>query len=271
MQMIEKTNRSFATRVFWGFWAVVFGLTLWQGLAWFVEWHREVPFPTPGQTFAEFFRLLQGAPLLEFSLWHHLGVSLLRWVEGFGIGLSIGLLYAFLASWWRPFRLITMPTIEVLQLIPGLAWVPVAILVFGLNHTATVAMIAVTAFPTIAIAGVMGIQSVDKRFVRAGQMLGADSLTLFWTVKIPGALPHLLSGLRIGLGSAWRVLVAAEMIVGSGDGLGFAIIQSRWTMDYISAFVCILVIALAGLGLERLVIKPLERRTVQRWGMSHDN
>ena len=87
---------------------------------------------------------------------------------------------------------------------------------------------------------------------------------------LPSALPHILSGTRIALGVSWRVLVAAEMVVGSGKGLGFAIIQSRWTMDYVSAFVCIIIIALIGLGLERLILLPLERRTIKRWEMSHE-
>jgi ABC-type nitrate/sulfonate/bicarbonate transport system permease component len=214
--------------------------------------------------------MLTGTPYLDHSIYHHLYVSFERWAEGFGIGLGTGLAYAFLVGWWRPLRRITMPTVEVLQVVPGLAWIPVAILLFGLNHTATVAMIALTTFPAVAIAGVMGIHSVDKRYIRAGRMFGANPLTLFATVFVPGALPHLLSGLRIALGAAWRVLVAAEMIVGSGDGLGYSIIQSRWTMDYVSAFVCIGLIAAVGLALERLFLAPLERRTIRRWGMSHE-
>lgn len=157
-----------------------------------------------------------------------------------------------------------------MQVIPGLAWIPVAILLFGLNQAATVAIITLTTFPAVAIAGVMGVRSVDARYVRAARMCGAGPWALFATVFLPGALPHLLSGLRIALGAAWRVLVAAEMIVGSGDGLGYAIIQSRWTMDYASAFACIAIIATLGLGMERLVLLPLERRTVERWGLSHD-
>jgi ABC-type nitrate/sulfonate/bicarbonate transport system permease component len=195
--------------------------------------------------------------------------ALLGWGEGFGLGLAAGISYALIAGWWRPVRLVTMPTVEVLQLVPGLAWVPVAILTFGLSHASTVAMIAITAFPPVAIAGVMGVQSVDGRYVRAARMCGASSLSLLTTVLLPGALPHLLSGLRIGLGASWRVLVAAEMIVGSGDGLGYAILQSRWTLDYVSAFACIAVIASLGLAMERLFLLPLERRTLQRWGMRH--
>jgi ABC-type nitrate/sulfonate/bicarbonate transport system permease component len=102
-------------------------------------------------------------------------------------------------------------------------------------------------------------------------MLGAGRKTLFLRVLLPGSLPQILSGLRIGLGNGWRVLVAAEMIVGTGTGLGYAIIQARWTLDYASAFVCIIVICLVGLATERLIFSPLEKKTVERWGLSRQD
>lgn len=250
--------------------AWIFGLGLWQVVAWIVTAVRGVPFPTPWECASVLWEMLQGTVFLEHTIYHHTGVSLLRWGEGFGIGLLSGLAYALLVGWSASMRHLTMPTVEVLQVIPGLAWIPVAILLFGLNQTATVTIITLTTFPAVAIAGVMGVRSVDARYVRAARMCGAGPWALFATVFLPGALPHLLSGLRIALGAAWRVLVAAEMIVGSGDGLGYAIIQSRWTMDYASAFACIAIIAMLGLGMERLVLLPLERRTVERWGLSHD-
>lgn len=253
----------------WTLGATALGLVSWQMLAVIVHSTRGVPFPTPGACLSLLVDLLGGQPFLEHSIYHHLWASMVRWAEGFGLGVGAGLVYALLAGWSRPLRLLSMPTVEVLQVIPGLAWIPVAILLFGLNQTATVMMIAVTAFPAVAIAGVMGVRAVDQRYVRAARMCGAGALTCFATVYLPGALPHLLSALRIALGAAWRVLVAAEMIVGAGDGLGYAIIQSRWTMDYVGAFVCIALIAGIGLTLERLLLAPLERRTIARWGLRH--
>lgn len=258
-------------RVAWTCAAWAFGLGLWQAVAFSVTAMRGIPFPTPIECLRSLADLLGGTVFLEHTIYHHLLVSLARWAEGFGIGFGAGLAYALIAGWWRGARLITMPTVEVLQVIPGLAWIPIAILLFGLNHTATVAMIAVTTFPAVAISGVMGVRSVDSRYVRAARMCGAGSAALFATVLLPGAASHLLSGLRISVGASWRVLVAAEMIVGSGDGLGYAIIQSRWTMDYVSSFVCIGLIASLGLALERLVLTPLEGCTVRRWGLSHDH
>ena len=87
---------------------------------------------------------------------------------------------------------------------------------------------------------------------------------------LPGALPHILSGLRIGLGNGWRVLLAAEMVVGAGTGLGYSIIQARWTLDYSSAFACLLVILGIGLTVEHLVFAPLERWTVERWRLADE-
>ncbi|MFW5750471.1 MAG: ABC transporter permease [Planctomycetota bacterium] len=265
----QTASESWRARLLWALAAWCFGLALWQGVATVVTVTRGVPFPTPWQCIALLAELAGGRAFLDHSIYHHLAVSVQRWAEGFGIGLGAGLIYALCAGWWRPVRRLTMPTVEVLQVIPGLAWIPVAILLFGLNHTATVAMIALTAFPAVAISGVMGVRSVDARFVRAGRMCGAGPAALFATVFLPGAAAHLLSGLRIALGAAWRVLVAAEMIVGSGDGLGYAIIQSRWTMDYVAAFVCIAIIAALGLAIERLVLAPLERRTIRRRGLGH--
>ena len=249
--------------------AAAFGLALWQLVAAIVYVRRGVLFPTPVECFTGLVHMLGGAEFLDHSIYRHTLESCLRWIQGFGVAFCAGLVYAFAAVCLPFFRAVSMPTVEVFQLIPGLAWVPVVILLFGLNPTATIAIIALTTFPIMAVAGVMGFGSVDARYLQAGRMCGYGPWGLFRTVYVPGALPHLLSGTRIAVGSSWRVLVAAEMVVGSGSGLGYAIIQSRWTMDYVSAFVCIIIISVLGLALERLVLLPLERRTLRRWGMNN--
>lgn len=249
--------------------AALFGLGLWQAVAAIVQATRGVPFPTPADCFLGLAHLLSGAVFLDHTIYQHTLASCLRWLEGFGTAFCAGIICAFVAGCLPFFRAVSMPTVEVLQLIPGLAWVPVVILLFGLNPTATIAIIALTTFPIVAVSGVMGFCSVDLRYIRAGRMCGYGAWGLLRTVYLPGALPHILSGTRIAIGSSWRVLVAAEMVVGAGNGLGYAIIQSRWTMDYVSAFVCIIIISILGLGLERLVLLPLERRTLLRWGMSN--
>ena len=248
--------------------AILFGFSLWYAVAEIVHQVRGVPFPTPHQCVLGLFDMLTGVPFLGHNLYEHLLGSCERWLRGFSLAFSLGLFYAFTTRLSPLFKTVSMPTVEVLQLIPGLAWVPVVILLFGLNSTSAVAIIFLTTFPIIAVSATMGFAGTDERYIRAGRMCGYSALGLFRTVYLPAALPHLLSGTRIAMGSSWRVLVASEMVIGSDSGLGYSIIQSRWTMDYVSAFVCIMVIAFIGLGMERLVLLPLERRTIQRWGMS---
>jgi ABC-type nitrate/sulfonate/bicarbonate transport system permease component len=241
---------------------------LWHLLAVIVQQLRGVPFPTPYDTIKRLSGLVYGRPLLEFSIYRHLGDSLLRWGTGFGLAMVSGVVVGLLLGWSRVLERLAMPTVHVLQLIPGLAWIPVAILLFGIGERSTVFMIAVTAFAPIAINTTAGVKGVDEMYVRAARMMGADDRVLFVRVLLPGSLPHLLSGLRVGLANGWRVLVAAEMIVGTGTGLGYSILQARWTLDYASAFVCLLVICAIGLIVERAIFGPLERCTVERWGLA---
>lgn len=240
---------------------------LWYAVAWFVTYLRGVAFPTPWDTLRGLGRLLGGEPLSGSGLYRHVLHSLLRWVVGFAIASAAGLSYGLLAGWHGRLERLTVPVVHVLQLIPGLAWIPVAILLFGIGEKATVFMIAVTAFTPVAINVLGGVKRVDATYIRAARMLGASGAGLLVRVLIPGALPQVLSGLRVGLGNGWRVLVAAEMVVGTGTGLGFSIIQARWTLDYTSAFACVVIICIVGLVVERLVFAPLEARTVERWGL----
>ena len=250
--------------------ALLIGAGLWQTAAVLVGHARGVDFPTPLTTLRELAQLLAGAKLLDHSVYRHLGDSLGRWMLGFLLAAACGITYGLVAGHHGVLQRLTLPLVNGLQLIPGLAWIPVALLLFGLSEWTTVFMIAVTAFPPVAINVLAGVKQVDATYLRAGRMLGAHGMTLVFRVLVPGALPHLLSGLRVGLGNGWRVLLAAEMVVGSGTGLGYSIIQARWTLDYPSAFACLLLILLVGLAVEHAVFAPVERWTVERWRLAED-
>lgn len=241
----------------------------WQCMALAVTSARGVAFPTPGDTALSLLKLFGGMELAGRPIYAHVADSLVRWAWGFGVAAVAAVVYGLLAGCRRVVEELTVPIVHMLQLVPGLAWIPVALLVFGIGERATIFMIAVTAFSPIAINVLSGVKRVDGTFVRAGRMLGARGPGLFVRVLIPGSLPSILSGLRIGMGNSWRVLVAAEMVVGTGTGLGYAIIQSRWTLDYPAAFACVAIICLIGLVLDRCVFAVIERATVERWGVSH--
>lgn len=245
-------------------------IAAWMVLAWSVETARGVDFPTPWETLRQLVDLFSGEGLGDHSIYRHVGHSLLRWLLAFGIAASLGITIGVSGGWWNSIGQIARPLLYVLQLVPGLAWIPVALLVFGVGERATVFMITVTAFTPIAIGVMDGVQRVDTMYVRAARMLGAGRHSLLFHVLLPGSFPALLTGLRVGLGNGWRTLVAAEMVVGTGTGLGYSIIEARWTLDYGSAFACIVIICCIGLAIERLVFRPLEARTLQRWQMARD-
>ena len=249
---------------------VVILILIWQVTAVTVSLFRGVVFPTPWQTVLRLGALAGGDRLSGVLIYRHIADSLLRWIWGFGIAAAAGLAYGLAAGWWRPLEEATGPLLHLLQLVPGLAWIPVAILIFGIGETATVFMIAMTALTPIAISVLNGVKRVDTTYVRAARMLGAGHRVVLLRVLLPGALPFLISGLRIGLGNGWRVLVAGEMIVGTGTGLGYSIIQARWTLDYASAFACLMVIVAIGLAVEHALFRPLERKTVERWALERD-
>ena len=242
-------------------------LLVWSVVAAVVSATRGVDFPTPSQTFGRLFDLARGTPILEHTLYRHAWDSICRWAVGFGIAAVLGIAVGLTTGWWHRLERLVVPLVHMLQLIPGLAWIPVALLLFGVGQQATVFMIAATAFSPVAISVLEGTKRVDQAYVHAARMMGARGGAIFFRVLIPGSLPHILSGLRIGLGSGWRVLVAGEMVVGTGTGLGYAIIQARWTLDYASALACVVTVCSVGLCLERCLFLPLERRTVERWGL----
>jgi ABC-type nitrate/sulfonate/bicarbonate transport system permease component len=263
----SRNGRSLLVRLMWGVAPFAILLVVWTITAAAVTAARQVPFPTPLDTARRLVRLLAGTPLLDHSLYAHIGDSLGRWALGFVIAAVCGVAVGLAAGWWRWLERLLMPIVHLLQMVPGLAWIPVALLVFGVGEGATVFMIAICAFSPVAISVVSGVKAVDQSYLRAARMMGAGDGSLFLRVLLPGSLAHLLSGLRIGLGSGWRVLVAAEMVVGTGSGLGYAIIQARWNLDYPAAFSSMLIICLVGLTVERALLLPIEQRTIARWGL----
>lgn len=244
---------------------VILVFVLWEVTALSVESFRGVEFPDPFETIHRLYELFNGQKLSGHSLSMHILASLERWLYGFSIAVAGGISFGLLVSWSRWFERTTRGIPQFLLLVPGLAWIPVAILILGIGESATVAMISISAFAPIAISVIDGIRGVDSNYIRAAEMMGTGRGRLFFQVLLPASLPSIISGLRIGLGTAWRVLVAAEMVVGTGTGLGYSIIQARWTLDYSASFACIGIIVAIGLFFEKFLLRWLEMKTVDLW------
>ena len=162
---------------------------------------------------------------------------------------------------------IFLPLISIGAPIPGLAYAPLFLLWFGLGNVSAVLLVAfVSAFPIIYNAWT-GVKAVKEIWVRSAQAMGADDRRLFRHVILPGALPYIMTGLRLGLAQAWRILVGIEMLAAVPWGLGWLIFGAREFLNTDVMLAGIAVIALIGLALEKLVFQPLENFTVVRWGM----
>jgi len=196
--------------------------------------------------------------------------SLERGVIGFLISVAVatpvGLLLARVRLLRRAFR----PLISGLQSLPSVAWVPAAILWFGLDEKALYFVILMGAIPSIVNGTISGIDQVPPLFERVGQVLGARGLTLARYVLLPAALPGYLGGLKQGWAFSWRSLMAAELIVNSGDlgiGLGQVLDQFRTLGDLPGVLAGILAILFVGIAVELAVFDPLERRVLKRRGL----
>ena len=197
--------------------------------------------------------------------------SLERGVLGFLVSLviatPIGLLLARVSFLRRAFR----PLISGLQSLPSVAWVPAAILWFGLNDLTLYFVILMGAIPSIVNGTISGLDQVPPLYQRVGHVLGARGLTLARLVLLPAALPGYLGGLKQGWAFSWRSLMAAELIATSGDlglGLGQQLDQARTLGDLPGVLAGILAILFVGIAVELLVFAPLEKRVLRRRGLT---
>ena len=256
----ERPAKGFCLKLGYGIAAILTMISIWYLVALWGIHIRGVLFPTPIETLSRLFHLLSGGELYGKTIYDHFLASLVRWGTGFTIAATTGMMLGVLLGLSRTLSRILMPAVYVIQLIPGIAWIPIALLLFGLGETSTIFMITAASFAPIVINTCGGIQSAPGVYVQAAKMMGADRLTILFKVLLPASSLSIINGLRIGLANGWRVLIAAEMVVGMGIGLGYSIIQSRWSLDFEAAFVSIVLICLVGLFIEKMLFSVIEKR-----------
>jgi NitT/TauT family transport system permease protein len=198
---------------------------------------------------------------------HHVLDTLLRLIAGFALAAVVGIAIGIVMGRSRRAEDIVLPLISIGAPIPGLAYAPLFLLWFGLGNITAVLLVGfVSAFPIIFNTWT-GVKAVKEIWVRSAQAMGADDRRLFRHVVLPGALPFILTGLRLGLAQAWRILVGVEMLAAVPWGLGWMIFGAREFLNTDVMLAGVFVIGVIGLALEKLVFQRLERYTVVRWGM----
>jgi NitT/TauT family transport system permease protein len=172
---------------------------------------------------------------------------------GFGIGTAVGVPCGVLIGYYRAVSDVLDPTIQALRPIPQTAWLPFAVLVFGIQEKAAIFLIALGSFFPIVLNSAAGARQTPRILIRAALMLGTSRTQILRRVVVPSALPSIFTGLRLGLGLAWVLVIVAEMLAVRG-GLGYAI-WSSYTfirMDLILA--AIITFAIYGWISDRLLV-----------------
>lgn len=208
-----------------------------------------------------------GRLTLEGIAWSNTSGTLLRLVLGFLLAAVIGVVVGILMGRFRLVEDVLLPAVSFAYPIPGLAYAPLFVLWFGLGNLPAVLLVGVASCFIIILNTWKGVKAVKPVWLRAATVMGANERQLFRKVMLPGALPYIVTGLRLGLAQAWRILVAVEMLMAVERGLGWMIFGARQFLQTDVMLSGILIIGLVGLLLEKQVFERLERYTVVRWGM----
>jgi len=241
-------------------------LPLITGLAVLVVWdwgvrvsHTTV-FPSPANVW-----MGAGELYRKGILFRYVRDSLYRVGAGYLLGVVLGVPLGITLGWYKTLAGAVNPVIQMMRPISPLAWMPLAIIWFGVSDMAPIFLIFLAAFFSVVVATMNGVRNMPPMYFHAGRNFGLSSAALFRRVIFPAILPRVLTGLRIALGIAWLVVVAAEMIA-VDSGLGYLIIDSRNAGKRYDLVVAgMLMIGLIGLGLDYLV-RLTERLKAVRWG-----
>jgi NitT/TauT family transport system permease protein len=249
-------------RFFWPVLASAVFLALWH---YSVIWTDTKVFPSP---------LAVEKGIAELSrkgiLWAYIGDSLRRVALGFGAAAVVGIPLGLTLGWYPAANQVVNPVMQMLRPISPIAWIPVSIILFGVGDTTAVFLIFLAAFFPIVVACISGVSNVPSIFRRAGRNFGLTAPQLLARVVFPAALPQIIVGLRIALGIAWVVMVAAEMIA-VDSGLGYLVIDSRNSgKRYDLVVAAMVMIGVIGLALD-LCFRRLRNIKSVRWGFRDES
>ncbi len=186
-------------------------------------------------------------------LWSDALASLARVFTGFALGIAVAIPIGFLMGWYKIARAIIEPYVQFFRTIPPLAIIPLAIVTLGIEETPKIFVIFLASFLSSVVATYQGVIGVDKTLINAARVLGANDFTIFRRVIVPASLPYIMVGVRIGLGSSWATVVAAELIAAQ-SGLGFRMQQAQLYYDLPTIFVSLISIGVLGLIMDRIVM-----------------
>jgi len=226
---------------------------------WVVVKTESAIFPTPWQVVGGAWELAE-----DGTLWEHIGASLFRVGTGFGLAVLVAVPLGLWMGWVSGAYRTLNPIFQMLRPISPIAWIPLAILWFGVGDVSPIFLIFIASVFPLIVQTTSGVHTIERRYLRAAANFGVSRTELFRRVVVPAVLPEIIIGMRIGIGVAWLVVVAAEMIA-LRSGLGYMIMDSRNAGNRYDLVVAgMIIIGAIGLLLDGIT-RLLERLRTVRW------
>lgn len=248
--------------IFWPIFATAVFIAFWH---YAVVWSATKIFPSPLEVERGFSELLQQGVLYRDIL-----DSLRRVAIGYFGAVALGIPLGLLFGWYPAINQVVNPVVQILRPISPIAWIPVAIIFFGVGDYAAIFLVFLGAFFPIIVTCVAAVSNVPLIYRRAGSNFGLKPAQILSRVVFPAALPQILVSLRVALGIAWLVVVAGEMIAVT-SGLGFLIIDSRNSGKRYDLVVgAMLIIGVIGLALDT-IYRRVEKIKPVRWGFRDES
>ena len=241
-----------------GFYALI--VIAWQGLDSADIWPDNI-FPSPFEVVED---LAYG--VADASLFFGIGTSMLRLIIGLAIAIGGGLVLGIFMARVETVNQTIGSLVLGLQSIPSVAWVPLAILWFGLTDAGIIFVTAIGAIFAVTINTYTGVKNINPSYIEAARNMGAKEGQLIITVLIPAAFPYIISGFKQGWAFAWRGVIGAELLF-SFLGLGFLLNVGRQLNDVSQVIAIMIVIMGIGILTEGLVFKKIEDKVMTRWGL----
>lgn len=220
-------------------------------------------FPSVLQTFDAFYDGVKQGVLIEATLG-----SIRRLLLSFVISITVGTALGFLFARYRLLDDTIGFVVVALQTVPSIAWLPFAIIWFGLNDVAVIFITTLGATWTMAMSSRTGIKNIPPIYLRAAQTMGTgNGFRMFFQVMVPAAFPHMMTGLRVAWAFAWRALVAGELIA-KGAGLGQLLQDGRNLGDTATMLCIVIIIAVLGTLSDNYFFKRMEDKLLVRYGLA---
>ncbi len=219
--------------------------------------------PDLAEIFAALLRIAESGVLLGA-----IGATLFRLLLGFAMAAAIGLTIGGLMGRKQWIEDVALPIVSFLYPIPGLAYAPLFVLWFGLGDFPTILLVGISSSIVIILNTWKGVKSIKPIWLRSAEVMGAGDRAVLRHIVLPGALPYVMVGLRLGLANGWRILIAVEMLMSVQSGLGWLIFGAQTFLNTDVMLATIAVIGLIGVLLEKQVFERIERATIVRWGMA---